>query len=244
MPSSGKPPALRLFDAVKDGDRDAVDRELTMAPDLVYASDRYLKTALHLAAEHDRDAIARRLLDEGADVEAETTWGMTPLQWAANMGHVRTARVLLDRGARLNMWSAAGLGMIDVLPRFWDASGRLVPGAAQVRYDETAKDVFVKRPTPPDDHDAVSDAFYIACRNGHTSVARLLLDRGADVHFKGFFGGTALHWAAINGHAETVEFLLAHGARTDAEDDQFHSTPAGWAHEGGHMDVVARLTRA
>src|SRR5262249_40389407 len=154
------------------------------------------------------------------------------------------ARVLLDRGARLNMWSAAGLGMLDALPRFWDASGRLVPGAAQIGYDETAKDVFVKRRAPPDDRDAVADAFYIACRNGHTAAARGLLERGADVHFKGFFGGTALHWAAINGHRETVEFLLGLGARTDTQDDRFHSTPAGWAHEGGHADLAERLNRA
>jgi hypothetical protein len=42
--------------------------------------------------------------------------------------------------------------------------------------------------------DVVSDAFYGACRNGHTAVAKLLLERGADVNAKGVLGGTGLHW--------------------------------------------------
>ena len=46
----------------------------------------------------------------------------------------------------------------------------------------------------------VDAAFVLACRNGHTDVARTLLARGADVNARGFFAGTGLHWAAINGH--------------------------------------------
>jgi ankyrin repeat protein len=60
--------------------------------------------------------------------------------------------------------------------------------------------------------DVISDAFYGACRNGHTDVADLFLGRGADVNAKGILGGTGLHSAAINGHKETVAFLLAYGA--------------------------------
>lgn len=230
-----------MFGAIEKGDDAAVAHELEMAPDLVWASDQYRQTPLHHAAEHDREQTAARLLDGGADLEAETTWGMTPLQWAANMGSRRVGRLLIDRGAKLNMWSAAGLGLLEAMPAFWDASGRLKPGAAQLRYDEVAKNTYVKREPSGDDRDAVSDAFYIACRNGHILVARFLLARGADVHFKGFFGATALHWAAINGHQETVEWLLSLGARTDLEDDEFQSTPAGWAREGGHQEIAARL---
>ena len=58
--------------------------------------------------------------------------------------------------------------------------------------------------------DAISHALYGTCRNGHARRSPpCLLDRGADVNAKRVFGGTALHWAAINGHKETVVFLMA-----------------------------------
>jgi ankyrin repeat protein len=120
--------------------------------------------------------------------------------------------VLLARGARLTLATAAGLGLTDELPRL---AGQ---GAA------------------------VSAAFVLACRNGHTDAARFLLDRGADVDARGFFGATGLHWAAHNGHADTVRFLLEAGADATLRDAQFDSDPLGWAREGGHEPVVALLS--
>ena len=66
-----------------------------------------------------------------------------------------------------------------------------------------------------------------ACRNGQTVVAALWLERGADINAKGVFGGTGLHWAAINGHKDTVEFLVAHGADLTIRDTKFGSTQEG-----------------
>jgi ankyrin repeat protein len=40
---------------------------------------------------------------------------------------------------------------------------------------------------------------YSAARNGHSQVVEYLLDRGAAIDAKGVFGGTGVHWAAING---------------------------------------------
>jgi ankyrin repeat protein len=88
---------------------------------------------------------------------------------------------------------------------------------------------------------AVSAAFVLACRNGHTDAARFLLDRGADVDARGFLGATGLHWAAHNGHADAVRFLLAAGADPTLHDTRFDSDALGWAREGGHEPVVALL---
>ena len=91
---------------------------------------------------------------------------------------------------------------------------------------------------------AVSAAFVLACRNGHTDVAQFLLGRGADVNARGFLSAPALHWAAINGHADTVAFLLGEGADPTLHDAQFGSDAVGWAREGGHEAVVALLDSA
>jgi ankyrin repeat protein len=71
----------------------------------------------------------------------------------------------------------------------------------------------------------------------------LLLERGADVNAKGVFGGTGLHWAAINGHRDTVAFLLAHGADLTIKDAKFAATPEGWAAEGKHEEIREPLQR-
>jgi ankyrin repeat protein len=91
--------------------------------------------------------------------------------------------------------------------------------------------------------DVISDAFYGACRNGHTAVAELLLARGADIDAKGVFGGTAVHWAAINGHKDTVMFLVNHGADLSARDAKFDATPEEWAAESTHEEIREFLHR-
>jgi ankyrin repeat protein len=202
---------MEILAAAKDGDADAVRELLASDPSLVGAVDVHRKTPLHLAAEHDHPEVAELLLEAGAELEAWTSWGATPLEWAGVLGSRRAGDVLLAHGARLTLASAAGLGLIDELPRL---AG---PGAA------------------------VSAALVLACRNGHTDAARFLLDRGANVDARGFFGATGLHWAAHHGHADTVRFLLEAGADATLRDTQFDSDTLGWAQEGGHDATIALL---
>lgn len=46
---------------------------------------------------------------------------------------------------------------------------------------------------------------------------------------RGQHGGTTLHWAAWHGNAELVKELLQRGADPEAKDDDYGSTPLGWA---------------
>jgi len=62
--------------------------------------------------------------------------------------------------------------------------------------------------------------------------------------FEWVFGGTALHWAAINGHKDTVAFLMAHGADLTIRDTKFDSTPEGRAAEGEHDEIRELLHRS
>ena len=231
--------AAAILRAAQDGDVSTVKRLLSDDPRLVHDTDDHLKTPLHWAAEHDHDDVAETLLNAGADLDATTSWGATPLDWAATMGSTKVADLLLARGARgMNLVNAASLGKMDLVRNFLDSG---VPLASLV----------APAPAQPDDHwvadsarmrgDVISHLFYCACRNGHTAVAALLLERGASVNAKGGFGGTALHWAAINGHKDTVAFLLHHGADRTIRDAKFDSTPEGWAAEGHHEEIRGLL---
>jgi ankyrin repeat protein len=202
--------------------------------------DEYGKTALHLAAETDQVEAAQMLLDAGADMEAKTAWGATALDWAATMGSVGVGDLLLARGASgFTLVVAAGLGKLDAVKSIVvsgvDLTAHRRRGAPDLPNDDWPADsAHILR-------DVLSDAMYAAARNGHTQVVEYLLDHGAAIDAKGVFGATALHWAAINGHRNVVELLVTRGASLDIRDARYHSTPEGWAREGGHIELAKLL---
>jgi RNA polymerase sigma factor (sigma-70 family) len=230
-----------MLDAARRGDSTEVRRLLAEDAALANARGAYDKTALHHAGEMNHPEVAEALIDSGADISSISSWGMTPLDWAATVGSRDVGLLLVDRGAPLSLYAAAGLGLLDAVRSFWDDDGSLKRGTPQlVCIDPIAGSYTIALPTG-DDRMLIDQAFYVACRNGHTETARYLHERGAAIDARGFFGGTALHWAAGGGHLETTKFLVEHGADPTLKDPQFDATPAGWAHEFNHMSVVEYL---
>jgi len=72
--------------------------------------------------------------------------------------------------------------------------------------------------------------------DGDADFVELLLAAGSDVNAKNVFGGTALHYAARNGHTAIVELLLAAGADVNAQDSGW--TALQWAARNGYAAVV------
>jgi hypothetical protein len=229
-----------MLKACERGDINKVRQLIEADSTLVNAKGDHNKTPLHWAAEKNFSALAELLISAGADINAEVSWGMTPLQWAANMGSRNAAEVLLAHGAapQLNMWCAAGLGMMDVVQSFWDSPNTLKPNAGQTRSRNLGNGQWGTAPPPETYAELVSEAFYISSRNGHVEVARFLRDKGADINCRGFFGASGLHWAAMNGHTAMVEYLIAQGANLRMRDQQFNSTPLGWAYEGKQQEIA------
>ena len=236
-------PTLRILEAAESGDTKLLTALIAEDRDLVNASAEYAKTPLHWAAERDRVGVAAILLDNGADLTRETTWGATPLEWAGYLGSNGVAELLIHHGAQgMNLVLAAGLGDLALVKQY----GEEHESFAGLGIPKRETDLQDEKGWPPDaarmKGDVLGEAFQVACRNGHTDVAGYLLERGADVHAKGYFGGTGLHWAAAQGHHETVEFLLTRGADTKLEDHAFGRSAFGWAAESGH-DSIAALIR-
>jgi hypothetical protein len=232
-----------MLQAAQRGDVAKVRRLLASDSTLVNAKGPHNKTPLHWAAEKNYSELAELLVTAGADIGAEVSWGMTPLQWAANMGSRDVAEILLAHGAgpQFNMWCAAGLGMLDVVKSFWDSPNTLKPGAGQTRTRDLGDGKWGKAPPPQSYPELVSEALYIAARNGHVEVAGFLLEKGADINCRGFFGAPGLHWAAINGHKPMVELLIDRGAELSLRDQQFNSTVLGWALEGKQTEIADLL---
>ena len=89
------------------------------------------------------------------------------------------------------------------------------------------------------DIEDLSEPLHWAVRNGHEEVARLLLDRGADVSTAGSDGKTPLIWAAQKGYETVARLLLGRGADVLTPEND-GKTPLIWAALKGH-ETVARL---
>ena len=81
-------------------------------------------------------------------------------------------------------------------------------------------------------HTKTNDSLLItACSLAAPQVAVALIDAGADIHTKGF-GATALHWSAMLGMPLSAASLLQARADCGLLDDEYQSTPLGWAMQG------------
>ena len=73
------------------------------------------------------------------------------------------------------------------------------------------------------------------------NVARLLLDRGADINARNNSGRTPLHTSTYMERIEVVRVLLERGADVGAEDDQ-GSTPFSLAKIYGYDEIMKLLS--
>ena len=237
-----------LHHAALNGQREVVQLLLNQGADIDITDSRG-RTALHHAAEADRSGIAELLISKGANVNAKSEDGETPLDMAARRGAVKICALMVAKGAQVDsLDSAIAMGDLakvkNSIKENTDvdvknlalcvavACGRedivrfLLTGGAQV--SSTSKD----GQTP----------LHRAARRGYENLARLLLDRGADVNAKDM-RGTPLHYAAARGHEDVVALLIAKGADVNAENTR-RCRPFDAAAANYHTRIVQLLLDA
>jgi hypothetical protein len=147
-----------------------------------------------------------RLLELGVPVEVQDQWETTPIEAMSRLGKrgQPLMRHLIARGVKAKPAEYARLGDRDALEKLIEAD----PAAA-----------------------GAGDVLMGAVDFGHRDLAAWLLTRGADPNARASIstGGTALHSAAWNGDLEMVKLLVDAGADVSARDEEYDSTPAGFA---------------
>ncbi len=153
------------------------------------------RTALHVAARDGSAEVARVLIAHGAELDRKEIWGFTPLMAAAWENQPELVDLLLEAGAKSNLGVSAMLGDVEAIQRALDAGTRI-----NARY---ACDMTL---------------LHFAAHNGHTDLAKLLLDRGANIEAKdrSMIAARPLHWAVHGNHVGTAKLLIEHGANVNA----------------------------
>eukprot|EP00943_MAST-04B_sp_MAST-4B-sp1_P003942 g3942.t1 len=91
-------------------------------------------------------------------------------------------------------------------------------------------------------NDGNSTALYIASKNGHANVVKILLENNANVNLFKSDGETALCVAAKNGHSLVIEHLLSYNASVNQPTND-GVTPLWYASSRGHVNVVDVLVK-
>ncbi len=261
-------------DAIVTGDLATLKRLLREDPKLIHARStrEHNSTLLHYTSANGVEGyrqktpkniaeIAGLLLDAGAEIDVISNvygGGCTTLGLAATSVHPELAgvqepllQVLLDHGARMDGPAIAGNrqslvnasianGRLKAAEYLANRGARLdLAGAAALGRLDLVKSLF--------DEKQLTNAFLNACGHGRNSVVEYLLEKGADLAAHRGDGQTALHWAAIGGHPETVRLLLPHNPPLEFT-NEYGGTVLGqttWsAAHGGDPDVYIEILDA
>ena len=210
-----------LFAAIRAGDAAEVDRLLNARPYLAGASDAAGLTAVTVAAYHRQPAILARILAARPDLDRFE---------AAIVGDLGRLSTLLDEpdAGPIDERSGDGVTALHLAAFF----GR--PRAVEELLDRHAN------PNAWASGTLRVQPLHGAIAASHEAVARLLVERGADVNAAQDGGITPLHEAAANGLDDLAVLLVQRGARLDALTDDI-LTPADLAERAGHPALAARL---
>lgn len=211
--------SISFFDAIRQGNRYEVERQLIVDPSLLHVREEGLSPILVAAYSHQREIasfladktivltifeaaatgkinhVIRLLARDPQFVNAYAEDGFQPLGLACYFGHYDTAEYLARAGALLNSPSRNPL-----------------------------------KATPL--HSAVA--------GGHYRVVRMLLELGADPNVREQGGFTPLHAAAQNGDVDTIRALLLGGADLTLKSED-GKIALDIAMEAGHEMATALL---
>lgn len=248
-----------LLHAASSGHDVIVDLLLEKGAKIEAEVDRTKDTALSLACASGHIKVIDMLLSRGANKEHRNVSDYSPLSQAASIGNIEAMELLLHHGAEINSRTNSKLGisalMLAAMNGHLQAVKLLLERGSDVNATiETNRNSALTLASFQGHHEVVSllldykaniehrtksgsTAMMEAAQGGHAEVAKVLLDRGADI---GNFRDTALGIAAEKGHYKFVELLLTRHAPIDIKNKK-GTTPLWMACYAGHIDVVKAL---
>lgn len=197
--SSNKSGNSALLLAVKNRQLPMIELLLKNGAD-VNQVNQFGESAILVACYEGNKAMVKALLDNGADVGISSSEGVSPIWYACAHNQKEIVTLLLDQGLDVN-------------------HSRPVSGNDQAMYGyldyvETNNNLSMDAQFNFKVNEAQGGESLLqhAVKNGHLSMVKLLVDRGADINIQDESGNTALHYAAANGKKDVLKFLLENNA--------------------------------
>jgi len=211
--------SLSFFDAIKQGNRYEVERQLIVDPSLIHVREDRLSPIM-VAAYHAQTEIASFLADK--------TVALTIFEAAAT-GKINNILRLLARDPQLvNAYMEDGFQPLGLAAYFghFESAEYLVKAGAPVN--------------SPSRNDLKATPLQSAAAAGHVKIVEMLIKYRADTNVQEQGGYTALHAAAQNGDQATIRALLYGGADLTMRSED-GKTPLDLALEKGHGEAAKLL---
>jgi ankyrin repeat protein len=215
--------------------------------------------ALWNAVYSDRHDIAALLLDRGADPNGMVESSGTPMDMARmrgrmlhHLGKPTLLELLRAHGGREPDDHRHQIGRAIADRRFSDAE-QLIAATPGILNDEEWGDGVLAGPANAGDHEVLEFLIRLGARVPpvskwapyyyfkHERTAAFLLEHGMDANHMNWHRLTLLHHMAAEGELGKTRLLLDHGARIDAIDEEYRSTPLGLAARRGQLGMVEFL---
>ena len=160
----------------------------------------------------------------------------------------RLRRVLRPAGVCLRSFSEAGSAR-GAVPGDDIAAGRAKRQFMKAVHSDDLSSVqaFIKSGGDVADPNLPVYPLHIAAACGFNELAKILIDKGADVNFTSgvkISGPAALHLAAEKGHTTMIALLAEAGADVNLQATEHAATPLHLAALNGHMDAAKALLAA
>ena len=201
-----------FFDAIKQGNKDEVERRLMLNPILIHAKESGLSPIM-VAAYHNKPEIASFLSDKTVAIN---------IFEASATGKINNIIRLLAREPQLvSAYSEDGYQALGLACYFGhlDSAEYLVKAGAPIN--------------SLSNNEIKAAPIHSATAGGHHKVVKMLLDNRADPNIREQGGYTPLHIAAQNGNDEMIRTLLFGGADMNIKSNN-GKTPLDVATEAGH----------
>ncbi|MDA7520850.1 ankyrin repeat domain-containing protein [bacterium] len=188
-------------------------------------------TPLHEAAWWGRKEIAELIITAGADVNAKVSDGRTPLAMAIDQNKPETADIIRKHGGMTSAELLSGMTLLHIAVK--EGKTETIELLIAKGADVNAMDRDVKTPldwAEGTNNKGIADllrkhgaktgeelnVLIAAAKKGDIEAVKQHLAAGADVNAKTWDWTTPLHNAAIYGHKEVAELLIANGANMNA----------------------------